>query len=110
MASALGKAIAFLMKLRDAHAGMSLMQAIVLLELGNRDGQALFSDLRKHLEFNSSTVSKQLAILGTPGFKNTKGLELITVEIPPNDRRDRLLKLTPKGKRFVKEIEKILDE
>jgi DNA-binding MarR family transcriptional regulator len=90
-------------RLLDHHKDMTLIQALVLFRVAEKPGISQ-RDLYKYLGLNDSTVSRTLAILSDVGGRQAPPLNLVDVRISPEDRRERLLDLTPKGKRFLDDI------
>jgi DNA-binding MarR family transcriptional regulator len=86
-------------RLRDRHADMTVLQAMVFLAIAEHPGitQAELSGL---LAVRDSTVSRAVAMLSDIGVRNVGGLDLIEVCVG-DDRRNRELFLTPKGTRLL---------
>lgn len=90
-------------RLRDRHADMTLQQAMTFFLVAQNPGitqRAIYETLGT----NDSVASRTVAILSDVGSRNTPGLDLIEVKINPQDRRERILRLTPKGKRLMDDI------
>jgi DNA-binding MarR family transcriptional regulator len=96
-----------LIRLRDLHADMTLLQAQAFLLITQKPGirqEALYNDL----DMADSSASRTLALLSDVGARGFAGLDLIYAKIDPADRRYRLLYLTPKGKRLASDLANIL--
>lgn len=100
VAQALVKALG---RLRDRHADMTLQQAMTFFLVAQNPGitqRALYEALGT----NDSVASRTVAILSDVGSRNTPGLDLVEMKINPQDRRERVLRLTPKGRRMMDDI------
>ncbi len=94
-------------RLRDLHLDMSINQAMTLFHVAQYPGitqRALY----EALGVSDSVASRALAVLSEFGTRNTAGLDLVVMQTNENDRRERLLYLTPKGKRLIDDILKDL--
>lgn len=56
------------------------------------------SVLRRRFGYSSAALSRNVALLSDVGFKAKSGMRLISVKVDPEDRRERLLSLTEKGR------------
>jgi DNA-binding MarR family transcriptional regulator len=61
-------------------------------------------DILGSIGVSTSSVSRTLAVLSELGDRKTDGLELIKMEINPEDRRERLVHLSPKGRRLMEDL------
>lgn len=80
---------------------------VVLLEVAARGPRVEVVDIAESLNMTASSLSRAIASLGEKHWqKNAKrqGLQLVTLEIHPEDRRKRLASLTPKGELFVSSL------
>jgi DNA-binding MarR family transcriptional regulator len=90
-------------RLRDRHADMTLLQAMCFFTVATKQGitqRALYEELSA----SDSAASRILAVLSDIGDRKTAGLDLVSMRVNPNDRRERLLYLTPKGRRLIDDI------
>ena len=55
------------------------------------------SDIQKEFDWSAASVSRNTDWLTRQRTKNEKGLNLITKEVDPLNKRFRVLKLTPEG-------------
>ena len=55
------------------------------------------SDIQKEFDWSAASVSRNTDWLTRQRTKNEKGLNLITKEVDPLNKRFRILKLTPEG-------------
>jgi DNA-binding MarR family transcriptional regulator len=61
--------------------------------------------LREKLDVASSTAARIVARLGEWERYHVQGAQLVMAERDPQDRRQQLLWLTPKGQKVVKQLE-----
>jgi DNA-binding MarR family transcriptional regulator len=95
--------IKVLARLRDRHADMTLQQAMFLFYVAQRPGITQ-REVYEALGSSDSVASRTLAILSDVGLRNVAGLELVEMKVNPQDRRERFLSLSPKGKRLMDDI------
>ena len=55
------------------------------------------SDIQKEFDWSAASVSRNTDWLACQRTRNEKGLNLITKEVDPLNKRFRILKLTPEG-------------
>ena len=92
-----------LKRLRDVHPDMTLLQASYLLHVAANPGVTQRATYEA-LDSNDSIGSRTLAMLSDIGGRNVPALDLIAMTINPMDRRERLLDLTPKGRRLMADL------
>lgn len=100
-----------------------LLKAINLLRLLDREMPAQviasFLYVASHDNCHKQAMEEELSMTVASGSRNTDwlskyhrlnkpGLDLITKEADPTDRRRQLLKLTPNGKELVNQLQEIL--
>ena len=90
-------------RLRDRHSDMTLQQAMSFFLVAEKPGITQ-RELYEALGTNDSVASRTVAILSDVGSRNTPGLDLVEMRINPEDRRERILRLTPKGRRLMDDI------
>jgi DNA-binding MarR family transcriptional regulator len=90
-------------RLRDLHQDMTLLQAMFFLAVAANPG-APQRRIYELLDTNDSNAARTIAILSDIGGRRSAPLDLIKVAIDPLDRRQRLLELTPKGRRLMDDI------
>jgi DNA-binding MarR family transcriptional regulator len=90
-------------RLRDLHPDMTLLQAMFFLSVAANPG-ASQRDIYALLDTNDSNAARTIAILSDIGGRRSAPLDLIKVSIDPLDRRQRMLDLTPKGRRLMDDI------
>ena len=81
----------------------------VFLEVAANDGPVETRDLPKKLGMPQSSVNRALTTLAETHWKDREkpGLFLLEHRVSPLDRRQRLVQLTPKGKKMVADIERL---
>lgn len=87
-------------RLRDLHPDFSLNYAMILFTVAANPGitqRRLYTDLG----LNNSAASRAIAILSDAGDRTTAPLGLVSVDVLPDDRRERTLTLTSKGQRLI---------
>lgn len=87
-------------RLRDLHPDFTLNYAMLLFTVAANPGisqRKLYTDLG----VTNSAASRALAVLSEAGLRDTPPLNLIRVDVMPEDRRERVLTLTSKGQRLV---------
>jgi DNA-binding MarR family transcriptional regulator len=86
---------------------MQVSTVLTLLEIAaaRTKGEAIsVQDIEKNVGMQSGTSSRNVYYWGE-GHKDMKGgLEYITIDFDPQDRRKRSLALTNKGKAFINEL------
>ena len=92
-----------LTRLRDIHQDMTVAQVVCLLLVADRPGITQ-RDLHKLLDTTDSAASRIIALLSDVGSRGTPGMELVLMRENPNDRRERHIFLTAKGRRILEDI------
>ncbi len=92
-----------LSRFNDVHSDMSLLQMMFLLQVAANPGITQ-RQLWGLLGVSDGVASRVLAILGPFGSRGTEPLKLVSITVDPNDRRSRILGLTPKGQRLIETI------
>lgn len=95
-------------RLRDVHGDISANQAMALLFIAANPGVTL-REVHERLGLVGSAASRVLAVLSDFGSRSVAGLGLVRVDVNPDDRRERLLSLTPKGHRLVEDMVRDMD-
>ena len=93
-----------LQRLRDRHKDITVLQAMCFLKVAQNPGISQ-RELYEALDASDSAASRILAVLSDFGDRKTPGLDLVRMTMNPDDRRVKLLYLTPKGGRVMAEIE-----
>lgn len=93
-------------RMRDLDKDMPVQQSVVLTWVALNEGESQ-RKLREDLDMPSSTTSRNLAALSKIHRLGKAGLGLIELQESPEDRRVKLLYLTPKGRQL---IERMIDD
>jgi DNA-binding MarR family transcriptional regulator len=88
-------------KMQDAE--MPIQQMLVLMWVAMNEG-GVQRDLCAALDMPNSTASRNLAALSPIHRLGKPGLGLLTWEESLEDRRAKLLKLTPQGRTFMRQL------
>lgn len=92
-------------RLHELHSDMTIQQAMAMLWIASNEGVTQ-REATGSLGFTESSTSRILALLSEYGSRTITGLGLIRSEINPEDRRERFIFLTSKGRRLVEDIER----
>jgi DNA-binding MarR family transcriptional regulator len=95
-------------RLRAKHEDLTALQVMCLMRVASKPGISQRSIQKELAAGANSTASRILGILSDVGARGTKGLELIEMRVNPMDRRERLVYLSPKGKKLMTDIAKDL--
>ncbi len=81
-------------------------QTLLVLLTVAAEGEVTMADLQRDIGVGSSAMSRNVGVLGTTGYRNgagqvTEGLGLLESWENPQDRRQKLVRLTPKGRALV---------
>jgi DNA-binding MarR family transcriptional regulator len=90
-------------RLKDVYPDMTLLQAMFLFYIAQNPDTSL-RRIYRSLDTSDGSGSRLLALLSDVGLRDAPGLELVTVRVPPEDRRARLVQLSPKGRRLMSDI------
>ena len=63
--------------------------------------EAALHELAARLDVSPSTISRNMGMLGEYGRGQKKGLRLVLVHEDPQDRRYKVVRLTPRGREVV---------
>ena len=103
-----------LSRLREMHGDMTILQAMMFFRIASEPGVTQ-STLWRELDTYDSVASRSVAILSSYGVKvrdpktgavarETKPLNLIEVRENPENRREKGLSLTNKGRKLMQDI------
>jgi DNA-binding MarR family transcriptional regulator len=98
-----GGLFTMLSRLHDRHAEMTVGQARAFMAIAMKPGLTQ-KDLWKVLDVTDSSASRYLTLLSDIGRGETPGMDLVSMKVNPLDRRERILDLTPKGKRLIDDL------
>lgn len=89
--------------LRDLDPDMTIPQALSLLLIAKHEGLSL-KELAQHTGVGMASASRYVAAFGRPRKTGAKGFGLVNAEEDPDERRKKVITLTPKGRSFVNRI------
>jgi len=95
-------------RLREVDAEMQIQSAAVLLRVAANEVPMKMKDIASDLGISQASVSRNIGYLGGVNRHHEKGHNLVEAYEDPNERRRKLCKLTPKGKRFIKGMEDLI--
>ena len=87
----------------DHYPDMTIFQAMHFLYIAENPGISQH-DLIVGMGVTDTTGSRTVQLLGPDGTRGKPGLNLIVVKTDPQDRRQRLLSLSDKGRRLLADI------
>ena len=90
-------------RLRNLHQDMTLLQAMTLLYVA-QNPDASQRVLHTSIGASDSVTARTLAILTNVGGRNVAPLGLVISEMNEEDRRERVLNLSPKGRKLLDDI------
>ena len=101
----LNSLISVLKKLREVNPQFTLTNALTFLVIA-RDESAKVSQSELCREFRvvDATVSRMVRALTPEGERGKPGLGLVELEQDPNDKRRKIIRLTPEGERLRNSI------
>jgi DNA-binding MarR family transcriptional regulator len=86
------------------------MVAFLLVAERDRDGSGVpLSEIRDTLGLSTAATSRNVNFLSQHGANDREGAKLVMLVENPENRRQRNVYLTPKGKAFKKQLETLLD-
>jgi DNA-binding MarR family transcriptional regulator len=108
MKKAYGKALKLFEELRKVDSDMPLQMAATFVMVANNEGITM-KDLGQRLGMAQSTCSRNVAALSKVHRLNKPGHDLLYATEDPAERRRKIVKLTPKGKRVAESILEIME-
>lgn len=90
---------------------MQMQTALAFLYIAQRDETGLVttvSDVGHYLNLSSASASRNVALLSQWSRKGTHGHQLVEINENPARRIEKHLKLTEKGKAFMKRLEEYI--
>lgn len=89
-------------RFRDLHAEVSVSQVMIFLYIAAHK-EVLQHEVWKDFGFDNSIVSRSIASLTDVGIRGREGLKVVKSEVG-QDRRERVLSLTARGKNLKDDI------
>jgi DNA-binding MarR family transcriptional regulator len=85
-------------KLREVNPQFTLTNALTFLVIARDESSNVSqSELRREFRVVDATVSRMVRALTMEGERDKPGLGLVELEQDPNDKRRKIIRLTPKG-------------
>ena len=97
-------------RFREVDAEMQAQSMAILLKVAKHSLPLKMAEIAEELGLSQSTVSRNVAYLGDWNRHREKGHQLVEAYEDPSERRRKLVRLTPKGKRFVTSLANIVTE
>ena len=95
-------------RFRELDAEMQAQSIAVLLKVAKHPVPIKMGEIAAELGLSQSTVSRNVAYLGDWNRHKKDGFKLLEAFEDPMERRRKLVRLTPKGARFIKSLSDIL--
>lgn len=95
-------------RFREIDAEMQAQSIAVLLKVAKHPVPIKMSEIATELGLSQSTVSRNVAFLGDWNRRKEEGHKLLEAYEDPMERRRKLVRLTSKGKRFLKSTNQII--
>jgi DNA-binding MarR family transcriptional regulator len=90
--------IAFVQEFRKLDPELQAQAIILFLKVAQNDGQITMVELQHWSGLATSSVSRNMALLGKINRHGESGLDLVGTFADPLDRRRKVVHLTPKGR------------
>ena len=103
----LEQAIVLLEEFRKYDADMPIQRAVVFLVIANSP-RITMEKIAKTLNIGNSSVSRNVSALSHWGWGKQPGLDWVSTEDDPEERRRKIIELTPKGQRVLTALLDIL--
>lgn len=95
-------------RFREFDGEMQAQAMAVLLKVAKSPLPIKMHDIAVELGLSQSTISRNVAYLGDWNRRKEAGHQLVEAYEDPAERRRKLVRLTAKGKRFVKSLNEII--
>ena len=95
-------------RFREVDAEMQAQSMAVLLKVAKHPVPIKMGEIAEELGLSQSTVSRNVAYLGDWNRRKEAGHKLLEAYEDPAERRRKLVRLTAKGRRFVKSLNEII--
>ena len=96
-------------RFREVDSEMQAQSMAVLLKVAKHPVPIKMGEIAEELGLSQSTVSRNVAYLGDWNRHKEKGHQLLEAFEDPMERRRKLVRLTAKGKRFIKSLSEIIN-
>lgn len=91
-------------KMRKVDAEMPAQAMATLLSVANTDRPIRMTEIAEQLQVSQPTVSRNVAYFSATNRHKRKGHEMLEAYPDPEEHRRKLVKLTAKGRRFIKSL------
>ena len=81
-------------------------RVVLLLAIAMNEGSSQ-TEIAEITNIDKANVSRDVAMLGSYGYRNKRGLGLVSQSVDPENRRAFRLSLTALGKRLMKTFEAV---
>ena len=95
-------------RFREIDGEMQAQAMAVLLKVAKSPLPLKMADIAEELGLSQSTISRNVAYLGDWNRRREAGHKLVEAYEDPAERRRKLVRLTAKGRRFVKSLNEII--
>jgi len=95
-------------RFREIDGEMQAQAMAVLLKVAKSSLPLKMADIAEELGLSQSTISRNVAYLGDWNRRREAGHKLVEAYEDPAERRRKLVRLTAKGRRFVKSLNEII--
>ena len=95
-------------RFREIDGEMQAQAIAVLLKVAKNPLPLKMAEIAEELGLSQSTISRNVAYLGDWNRRKEAGHKLLEAYEDPAERRRKLVRLTAKGKRFVKSLNEII--
>ena len=95
-------------RFREIDGEMQAQAIAVLLKVAKNPLPLKMAEIAEELGLSQSTISRNVAYLGDWNRRKEAGHKLVEAYEDPAERRRKLVRLTAKGKRFVKSLNEII--
>ncbi len=96
--------VAAIEEFRKLNPEMQAQTLLTFCAIASKEGEVGMKDIEQMTGMSSSSTSRNIAALGPYHRKGNPGMDLVVAFENPQDRREKLLKLTPKGRRVAESI------
>lgn len=96
--------VAAIEEFRKLNPEMQAQTLLTFCAVASREGEVAMKDIERMTGMSGASTSRNIAALGPYHRKGQPGMDLVVAFENPMDRREKLLKLTPKGRRVAESI------
>ncbi len=96
-------------RFREIDAEMQAQSMAILLKIAKHPVPLKMAEIAEELGLSQSTVSRNVGYLGKLNRHKEQGHQLVEALEDPMERRRKLVRLTAKGKRFIKSLSEIIN-